>query len=117
MNILPIRNVDIGKFVDLDSPQKIKREFDGYIGLTVKLVLQFISATFFILLDALLYELLDLIARRSQINYLQEGVNNLNITVQGTGFFANFIRESIDGFNIDEHIEGNFTASQSKESN
>lgn len=49
--MLPIRNVERGKFVDLDSSNKISREFGGYIGLSLRLLLQIISTTFFVLLD------------------------------------------------------------------
>lgn len=105
LSVLPIRNVDMGSFVDLDSPQKLRKEFEGYAALTVKLLLQFFSALFFILLDGFLYELLAIIARHSLVNITQEGVHNLNITVHGTGFISNAIRESIDGFNVDEQIK------------
>lgn len=71
----------------------------------MKLVFQFISVTFFVLFDRLLFMLLEIIARHSRVNYLQEGVHNLNITVDGKGFLASLIRDAIDGFKIDEHIK------------
>lgn len=51
------------------------------------------------------FEVLDVIAGHSRINYQQEGVHNLNITLNGTGFVANLIRASVEGFNVDEHIK------------
>lgn len=108
-SILPIRKIDSGKFVDLDSAHTIGKEFESYAGLTAKLLLQLVSATFFVLLDRILYELLEIIARHSRIDYVQEGVHNLNITVLGSGFVAKLIRESIDGFNVDEQIRGEGT--------
>lgn len=51
------------------------------------------------------FEGLDTISRHSRIKYLQEGVHNLNITLIGSGFVANLIRASVEGFNIDEHIK------------
>lgn len=104
-SVLPIKNVENGKYVDLDCTQKISREFEGYVGLSLRLFLQFISTTFFVLLDRLFAELLEIIARHSRVNYLQEGVHNVKITLNGTGFIANLIRASIDGFNVDEHIK------------
>lgn len=80
-------------------------EFDGYFSLSLRLFLQIISTTFFVFLDRLFYELLDLITRHSRISYSQEGTHNFNITINGTGFIANLIRASVDGFNINEHIK------------
>lgn len=99
-------NVDIGKFVDLDSSQTSRRESEGCAGLAAKLLLQLTSATFFVLLDRMLCELLDVVARHSRIDYVQEGVHNLNITLIGSGFAAKLIRDSIDGFSVDEQIKG-----------
>lgn len=95
----------MGELVDLESRRKMSKEFDGYLRLTVKLAFQFLFATFFVLLDRLSCELLLITARHYRLNYLQEGVHNSNITVHGTGFVANLIRESIDGFGIDERIK------------
>lgn len=97
--------MEAGKYVDLDCNQTISREFEGYVGLSLRLFLQILTSTFFVLLDRLFVELLEIIARHSRVNYLQEGVHNVKITLNGTGFIANLIRASIDGFNVDEHIK------------
>lgn len=104
-SVLPIKKIEARKFVDLDTENKIRREFEGHVGLSLRLLLQILSTTFFVFLDRLFSGLLEIIARHSRVNYLQEGVHNLNITLNGSGFVANLIRASIEGFNIDEHIK------------
>lgn len=106
-NILPIKNSETGKFIDLcsSSNHKLFREFEEFFGLTLRLLLQVISATFFVCIDWIFYELLNIIARHSRINYLQEGVHHLNITVDGKGFIAGLIRASVKGFDVHEHIK------------
>lgn len=105
-NVLPIKNSEIEKFVDLcsSSNKKLLREFEDCFMLTLRLFLQALSATFFVCLDWIFYELLNIIARHSRINYLQEGVHHLNITVNGAGFIAGLIRASVKGFDVHEHI-------------
>lgn len=103
--VLPLKNAEIEKFVDLDSGRKLHREFDGYIGLCLRLLLHILSSSFFVLLDRIFFELLKIIARHARVNYFQEGVHNLNITLDGSGFIANLIRASIEGFNVNEHIK------------
>lgn len=104
-NILPIRSIESDKIVDLDSTNTLRREFQGYVGLTLRLILHIIGASFFIALDRLYYELLDIIQRHSRIDYEQEGYHYMNITVNGTGFAANLIRMSVDGFNINKNVD------------
>jgi E3 ubiquitin-protein ligase DCST1 len=104
-SVLPLKKLEIGKFVDLNLSQKTGRESEGYVGLTLKVFLQLIPTTFFILMDRVLYEFLSIIARHSLVSFTQEGAHNLNITVQGTGFIAGLIRSATDGFNVDEHIK------------
>ena len=73
--------------------------------MTLRLLLHIIGASFFIVLDRLYYELLDIVARHSRIDYEQEGHHYMNITVNGTGFVANLIRTSINGFNINKNVD------------
>jgi E3 ubiquitin-protein ligase DCST1 len=104
-SVLPLKKLEMGKFVDLNSSQKIGKESEGYVGLTLKVFLQILPTTFFILMDRVLFELLSVIARHSPVSFIQEGAHNLNITVKGTGFISNLIRSATDGFNVDEHIK------------
>lgn len=104
-HLLPIKNVEIDKLVEVNDSKKLRREFQGYLGLTLKLILEVVASGFFIILDRLFYELLDIVSRHSRIDFEQSGVHYLNVKVNGTGFIANLIRASIDGLNIDEHVE------------
>ncbi|CAG9808186.1 unnamed protein product [Chironomus riparius] len=104
-SILPVRSIEFDQIVDLDGSKKIRKEFEGYLSLTLRLILHIIGASFFIVLDRLYFELLDIIARHSRIDYEQEGFHHMNITVNGTGFVANLIRTSVNGFNINKNID------------
>lgn len=104
-HLLPLKNVESYKLVDPNSTRRIKKEFEGHLGLILQLALQILTTTFFIALDRIYFEVLDIIARHSQINYLQWGVHDLRINVNGTGFISNLIRASVNGFNINEHIK------------
>ena len=104
-SVLPIQNSERDKFVDLDSSNTVNSEFDGHLGLSLRLLLQIVSSTFFVLLDKTLSGLMDIIARHSRVNYLQEGAHNFNVKIDGTGLIANLIRALVDGFDTDEHIK------------
>lgn len=89
----------------MNGSKKLRREFEGYWSLTLRLLLHIIGASFFTIIDRIYFELLDIVARHSRINYEQEGFHHMNITVNGTGFVANLIRSSVNGFNINKNID------------
>lgn len=103
--VLPIRIVDDGKLIDSDGSKKLRREFQGYVGLTLRLFLHILAVSFFVVLDRLYYELLDIIRRHSRINFEQEGYHFMNVTVNGTGFAADLIRRSVNGFNVNKNVD------------
>lgn len=47
----------------------------------IKLILEIFTVTCFILFDNLFYKALELISRHASIDYAQEGVHDVNITV------------------------------------
>ncbi|XP_070503328.1 protein sneaky [Chironomus tepperi] len=104
-SIFPVRFIEFDKIVDLDGSKKLRREFEGYLSLVLRLILHIIGASFFILLDRLYFELLDIIARHSRIEFEQEGFHHMNITVNGTGFIADLIRASVNGLNINKNVD------------
>lgn len=89
----------------MNGSKKLRREFEGYLSLTLRLILHIVGASFFTILDRIYFELLDIIARHSRIVYEQEGLHHMNITVNGTGFVANLIRSTVNGFNINKNID------------
>lgn len=97
-HLLPLKKVESANLVDPETSKKIMIEFDGYLWLLIKLIFEVFTTTCFVLLDRLFFESLDVIARHSKINYVQEGEHFIQISVLGTGFVAELIRSSIQGF-------------------
>lgn len=85
----------------------IKTEFRTLITQIITIILELITATCFIFIDRLLYESLDLIARHAVIDYTQEGVHDVTITVNGTGIIAAMVRSAISGFSSHHEIKTN----------
>ncbi|XP_044013553.1 protein sneaky, partial [Aphidius gifuensis] len=105
VNILPLKKIEMSKFVD---PYRFKQgqiEKRNLTGQTIKLILEMITATTFVLLDHLFFETLDLIRRHGYIKYTQAGHHDLSIDVRGTGFIASMIRNIVDSFNIKKRIK------------
>jgi hypothetical protein len=103
--LLPLKNAESKKYVEMNDTRKVRKEFEGYFGLLMKFMLQLISSSFFILCDRAFYNLLMTTTKHSLIRYQQEGIHSVNATVDGKGFVANIIRSVIDGFNINKRYD------------
>jgi hypothetical protein len=105
LNVLPLKNIDRKKFVDLNCSRVLSNEIhEKSSSLTFKLLLQVIPSCLFLLLDMLFCHLLEIIAKRSRINFMQTGFNRMNFTVKGSSFISNFLRDCLDGFNFNENV-------------
>lgn len=71
LTLLPLKKIERSKFVDPYSLRPGEVERVHLIGQTVKLILEMISVTTFILLDRLFFEALDLVRRHSRMEYIQ----------------------------------------------
>lgn len=71
LTLLPLKKIERLKFVDPYSLRPGKIERGNLTGQTVKLILEIISVTTFILLDRLFFEALDLVRRHSLMEYTQ----------------------------------------------
>lgn len=71
LTLLPLKKIERLKFVDPYSLRPGHVERVHLTGRTVKLILEMISVTTFILLDRLFFEALDLVRRHSHMEYIQ----------------------------------------------
>jgi len=71
LTLLPLKKIERSKFVDPYNLRPSKIERVHLTGQTVKLILEMISVTTFILLDRLFFEVLDLIRRHAHMEYTQ----------------------------------------------
>lgn len=71
LTLLPLKKIERLKFVDPYSLRPSKVERVHLLGQTVKLILEVISVTAFLLLDRLFYEALDLVRRHARMEYMQ----------------------------------------------
>lgn len=103
--LLPLKKVERQKIVDPWSTTPLKKEREQLLIETVKLFIEMITATTFILLDRLFYEALDLVRRHSKIEYIQTGRHDMSLKVKGTGMIASLLRSVVRGFNIKKRIK------------
>lgn len=100
--ILPVKKMERSKFID---PYSFAIQWSTVASPIIKLFLEIVPATFFIFVDRLFYETLDLIRRHAHIEYTQVGHHDLSFKVKGTGMIASLVRSVIKGFNVKKRIK------------
>lgn len=100
--ILPVKKMERKKFID---PYSLSIQWSTLTTPLTKLFLEIVPATFFIFVDRLFYETLDLIRRHAHIEYTQVGHHDLQFKVKGTGMIASLVRSVIKGFNVKKRIK------------
>ncbi|XP_012271973.1 E3 ubiquitin-protein ligase DCST1 [Orussus abietinus] len=102
--LLPLKKMERDKFVDPYSGRPGKAERANLIGQTVKLVLEMVTATTFVLLDRLFYETLDLVRRHARMEYAQSGRHDVKLEIRGTGVIASLLRSVVAGFDLKRRV-------------
>uniref|UniRef100_A0A8D8RE87 DC-STAMP domain-containing protein 1 n=2 Tax=Cacopsylla melanoneura TaxID=428564 RepID=A0A8D8RE87_9HEMI len=92
--LLPLKKIEKKKFID---PYSFSIDWKEIGSPLIKLFLETVPITFFIIVDYVFYETLDLIRRHSHIEYTQVGHHNLSFKVKGTGMIAALVRSVIKG--------------------
>ncbi|XP_043271509.1 protein sneaky-like [Venturia canescens] len=103
--LLPLKKVEMAKFIDPYRLRAGKLERPNLIGQTVKLILEMVTATTFVLLDRLFFETLDLVRKHAHMEYSQAGHHDVKLEIRGTGMIASLIRSVIKGFNVKKRVK------------
>ncbi|XP_012260976.2 protein sneaky-like [Athalia rosae] len=103
--LLPLRKIERTKLIDPYKAGPSRTERANLVGQTVKLILEMVTATTFVLLDRLFFETLDVVRRHAHIEYTQSGRHDMSLEVRGTGIIASLVRSVIGGFNGKRRIK------------
>ncbi|XP_014473402.1 PREDICTED: DC-STAMP domain-containing protein 1 [Dinoponera quadriceps] len=105
LTLLPLKKIERLKFVDPYSLRPSKVERVNLIGQMVKLILEVISVSTFLLIDRLFYEALNLVRKHAYMEYMQTGHHDVSLEVRGTGMIAALIRSVVRGFNVKRRVK------------
>ncbi|XP_018335515.1 E3 ubiquitin-protein ligase DCST1 [Agrilus planipennis] len=103
--LLPLKKIERKKLIDPRSAVPLQTERGQLFGQTLRLALEIVTATTFILLDRLLYETLMVVRHHGRIDYIQTGHHDMTIKVKGTGLIAGLLRSVVKGFNFKKRIK------------
>lgn len=109
--VLPLKRGERSKYVDTRSPFLVKQEIIHFKQGFGKVIIHLLIATIIIVFDYTLYFVLSLIDRYGNLNINIGGNNKLEVSVDGTGFIAAFLRTFLNAIdlNSDFGVEFNLT--------
>ncbi|KAK3102815.1 hypothetical protein FSP39_014095 [Pinctada imbricata] len=110
-SVLPLRRREVGKYIFTTSKHLSMTEVSKLKKSGVTFLYHIIISTVIITFDHLIYYVLKLIQRYAAVALTVEGINTIDIEVEGTGFFTNMVRAMVTTININStySVDFNFT--------
>ncbi|XP_060805741.1 protein sneaky [Amyelois transitella] len=95
--LLPLKKMERIKYVDVRSFSYIPLDQSLLVSHILKVFLEVVTATTFVMLDRLFFEALDVVRQHAEMEN-DQGMHDLDITVEGSGILANMVRKILEGF-------------------
>lgn len=102
--VLPLNKFEKKHIVFPTTFRNTKNESKYMLFYIIQLIMEAIAALLFILIDLIIYTLLDIIADKSRITFYQEGSHLVFFQVNGTGILAKMMQKTLRSFNIHENV-------------
>ncbi|KAH9633207.1 hypothetical protein HF086_017762 [Spodoptera exigua] len=84
------------KYVDIYSMSYVRTQHSKLVTQILKVMLEVVTATTFVMLDRLFYEALDVVRQHAHLEFVHQGTQDLKIEVEGIGLLANLLRKLIN---------------------
>ncbi|GBP35587.1 E3 ubiquitin-protein ligase DCST1 [Eumeta japonica] len=107
--LLPLKKMERRRYIDVISTRQVAAERKRLLTQALKVLLEVVTATTFVMLDRLFYEALDVVRHHAEVQYTQEGHHDVDIQVDGTGMVAGVVRRVLNRLNTRSRIRRTLT--------
>ncbi|KAJ2948596.1 hypothetical protein O0L34_g7851 [Tuta absoluta] len=97
-SLLPLKKMERSKYIDVRSTVYMA-ERNKLLTKVLKVLLEMVTATTFVMLDRLFFEALDVVRQHTEADFTRQGEHDVNIKVEGKGVLANAVRTLLSGLN------------------
>ncbi|XP_063830958.1 protein sneaky-like [Ostrinia nubilalis] len=97
--LLPLKKMERSKYVDVHSFSYKSSEREKLVTHILKVTLEVVTATTFVMLDRLFYEALDVVRQHAASSLPGDANRDLEIQVEGTGTLASMMRKVLGSLN------------------
>ncbi|XP_046562007.1 E3 ubiquitin-protein ligase DCST1-like [Haliotis rubra] len=102
--LLPLKKIEEKKVIYPTSRKLMASEKSKLVKGTVRLIFRALITGIIVMMDFLLFWVLDVIRRNSRVDYTQKGKHRVNINVEGRGFISEIVRLFLFSFNSKHEI-------------
>ncbi|XP_046970372.1 protein sneaky [Vanessa cardui] len=102
VNILPLKKMERNRYIDVHSTSYIPSERNKLLTQILKVMLEAVTATTFVMLDRLFYEALEVVRQHALEESATLNVQDIAIQVEGKGPLSSMLRKLLREFNINK---------------
>ncbi|CAG5036107.1 unnamed protein product [Parnassius apollo] len=102
--LLPLKKMERNKYIDVHSFAYKSSQRSKLVTPILKVMLEVVTATTFIMLDRLFFEALDVVRKHASSEMTQQGTRDLEIEVEGNGTVATMIRNLLSSLNTTRYL-------------
>ncbi|CAK1584300.1 unnamed protein product [Parnassius mnemosyne] len=102
--LLPLKKMERNKYVDVHSFEYKSSQRSKLVTPILKVMLEVVTATTFVMLDRLFFEALDVVRKHASSEMTQQGTRDLEIEVEGNGTVATMIRNLLSSLNTTRYV-------------
>ncbi|XP_052743921.1 protein sneaky [Bicyclus anynana] len=99
VTLLPLKKMERNKYIDVVSVSYVLSERSKLLSQILKVMLEAVTATTFVMLDRLFYEALDVVRKHAMEGSTPSGVQDLDIQVDSNSLLSNMLRRVLEEVN------------------
>ncbi|CAH2242266.1 jg25196 [Pararge aegeria aegeria] len=99
VTLLPLKKMEINRYIDVLSTSYVLSERSKLLSQILKVMLEAVTATTFVMLDRLFYEALDVVRKHAMERIPSSGVQDLEIKVESSGLISYMLRKVLEELN------------------
>ncbi|XP_064073870.1 protein sneaky [Vanessa tameamea] len=100
--VLPLKKMERNRYIDVHSTSYIPSERNKLLTQILKVMLEAVTATTFVMLDRLFYEALDVVRQHALEESTTLNMQDIAIQVEGKGPLSSMLRKILREFNINK---------------
>ncbi|OWR52228.1 hypothetical protein KGM_210470 [Danaus plexippus plexippus] len=102
--LLPLNKMERNRYIDAYSTSYLQEERSKLLTQILKVMLEAITATTFVMLDRLFFEAMDVVRQHAMEKYLIN-VEDIQIKIKGTGILSNMMKKILDEIGLIKNIQ------------
>ncbi|GAB0093641.1 hypothetical protein DMENIID0001_088110 [Sergentomyia squamirostris] len=103
--LLPLKKNERKTLIDPREKRRIEDDYRNLIYHLLKMILEVVAVSVFLILDWLLVIALEIVAAHGEVDFAQHGEVQVNVTISGDGIMASVVSDMINGLGVNQTVD------------